>query len=79
MMRNKWTQMVERRGRTRGEEQRGQSSRSTDARTQEIERKRKETEDRQTVTRKRKHGETPTPRWARRDIEIEVGTKNPMD
>jgi hypothetical protein len=26
---------------------------------------------------KRRHGETPTPSWARRDIEIEVGNQKP--
>ena len=32
---------------------------------------------RQTVTGKRKHGETPTPSWASRDMEIEVENQKP--
>ena len=37
----------------------------------------KEAEARRTATGKRKHGETPTPKWARRDMEIEVGNQKP--
>ena len=44
---------------------------------EEIERKRKEAAARQTATGKRKHGETPTPSWASRDMEIEVGNQKP--
>jgi hypothetical protein len=69
--------MTELRSRTRGGEHRGQSSRNTDMTTREVERKRKETEARKTVTGKRKHGETLTPSWSRRDMEIEVGNQTP--
>ena len=47
--------------------------------TEEIERKRKEAAARQTATGKRKHGETPTPSWASRDMELEVGNQKPDD
>ena len=40
---------------------------------QAVERKRKEAEAGRADTGKRKHGETPTPKWDRRDMEIEVG------
>jgi hypothetical protein len=42
---------------------------------EEIERKRKEAAARQMATGKRKHGETPTPSWGSRDMEIEVGNQ----
>jgi hypothetical protein len=69
--------MTERRARTRGKEYRGQSSRSTDAMAQEVERKRKEAEARLTATGKLKHEGTQTPSWTRRDMEIEVGNQKP--
>ena len=64
VMRKKWTKMTELRSRTRGGERRGQRPRNADATMQEVERKRKEAEARQTAMGKRKHGETPTPTWA---------------
>jgi hypothetical protein len=45
--------------------------------TKEAERRKKEAGARQTAMGKRRHGETPTPSWARRDIEIEVGNQKP--
>ena len=59
-MRNKWRKMADRRGQTRGEEHQGQRTSRLPGMTEEIERKRKEAAARQTVTGKRKHGETPT-------------------
>jgi hypothetical protein len=67
--------MKELRSQTRGGERRGQSPRTADATTQAVARKRKEAESRRTATGNRKHGETPTPKWARRDMEIEVGNQ----
>jgi hypothetical protein len=77
VMRNKWTRMTELRSQTRGGERRGQSPRTAEATTHAVERKRKEAEVRRTATGKRKHGETTTPKWARRDMEIEVGNQKP--
>jgi hypothetical protein len=77
VMRNKWAKMKELRSQTRGGEQRGQRPRTADATTQAVERKRKEAEARLTATGNWKHGETPTPRWAIRDIEIEAGNQKP--
>ena len=77
VMRNKWTKMRELRRQTRGGERQGQSPRTADATTQAVERKRKEAEAGRAATGKRKHGETPTPNWARRDMEIEVGSQKP--
>jgi hypothetical protein len=77
VMRNKWAKMTELRSQTRGGERREQSQCTADATTQAVERKRKEAEARRTATGKRKHGETPTPKWARRDMEIEVGNQKP--
>jgi hypothetical protein len=76
-MRNKWTKMTELRSQTRGGERRGQSPHTADATTHAVERKRKEAEVRRTAKGKRKHGETPAPEWARRDMEIEVGNQKP--
>jgi hypothetical protein len=61
----------ERRGTT------GTKPKQADATTQAVERKRKEAEARRAAMGKRKHGETPTPKWARRDMEIEVGNQKP--
>jgi hypothetical protein len=77
VMRNKWTKMKELRSQTRGGERRGQSPRTADATTQAVESERKEAEARRTATGKRKQGETPTPKWARRDMKIEVGNQKP--
>jgi hypothetical protein len=77
VMRNKWTKMKELRSQTREGERQGQSPRTADATTQAVERKRKEAKAGLTATGKRKRGETPTPSWARRDMEIEVGNQKP--
>ena len=77
VMRNTWTKMKGLRSQTRGGARRGQSPRTADATTHAVERKRKEPEVRRTATEKQKHGETPTPKWARRDMEIEVGNQKP--
>jgi hypothetical protein len=77
VMQNKWRKMADRRGRTRGEEHQGQRPSRLSGMTEEIERKRKEAAARRTATGKRKHGETPTPSWASRDMEIEVGNQKP--
>ena len=77
VMQNKWRKMADRRGRARGEEHQGQRPSRLSGMTEEIERKRKEAAARQTATGKRRHGETPTPRWASRDMEIEVGNQKP--
>ena len=45
--------------------------------TQAVERKRKEAKAGLTATGKRKRGETPTPRWGSRDMEMEVGNQKP--
>jgi hypothetical protein len=77
VMRNKWRKIAERRGQTRGEKHQGQITSRLPGMTEEIERKRKEAAARQTATEKRKHGETPTPSWASRDMEMEVGNQKP--
>ena len=77
VMQSKWRKMADRRGQTRGEEHQGQRTSRLPGMTEEIERKRKEAAARQTATGKRKHGETPTPSWASRDMEIEVGNQKP--
>ena len=77
VMQNKWRKMADRRGRARGEEHQGQRPSRPSGMTEEIERKRKEAAARQTATGKRRHGETPTPSWASRDMEIEVGNQKP--
>jgi hypothetical protein len=77
VMQNKWTKMKELRSQTRGGKRRGQSPGTADATTQAVERKRKEAEARRTATGKRKHGETPPPKWARRYMKIEVGNQEP--
>ena len=69
--------MSEGRSKARGEERQGQCTRNEDMWTKEAERRKKEAGARQTAMGKRRHGETPTPSWARRDIEIEVGHQKP--
>jgi ribonuclease HI len=77
VMQNKWRKMADRREQTRGEEHQGQRPSRLSGMTEEIERRRKEAAARQMATGKRKHGETPTPSWASRDMEIEVGNQKP--
>ncbi len=69
--------MSECRSKTIGEERLGQCTRSEDSWTKDAERRRKQAGARQTAMRKQKHGETPTPSWARQDMEIEVGNQKP--
>jgi hypothetical protein len=52
-------------------------TRNEDMWTQEAERRKKEAGARQAAMGKRRHGETPTPSWARRDMDIEVGNQKP--
>jgi hypothetical protein len=77
VMRQRWTRMSEGRSKARGEERQGQCTRNEDMWTKEAERRKKEAGARQTAMGKRRHGETPTPSWARRDMEIEVGNQKP--
>ena len=77
VMRQRWKRMSEGRSKARGEERQGQGARNGDRWTKEVERRKKEAGARQTALGKRRHGETPTPRWARRDMEIEVGNQKP--